>query len=35
MYYSKKTGRNRVTLYGPDAEILAQSKESGAPQAGH
>lgn len=31
MYYSKKTGRNRVTLYGPESEILAQSKEA-APQ---
>lgn len=35
MYYSKKTGRNRVTLYGPDSEALAQTKESGAPQPGH
>lgn len=28
MYYSKKTGRNRVTLYGPDAEALAREKEA-------
>lgn len=35
MYFSKKTGRNRVTLYGPEAEALAQSKEAGPPQPGH
>lgn len=28
MYYSKKTGRNRVTLYGPEAEALAREKEA-------
>jgi diguanylate cyclase (GGDEF)-like protein len=27
MYFSKKTGRNRVSLYGPEAETLAQEKE--------
>lgn len=35
MYYSKKSGRNRVSLYGPEAEALAQSKEDGPPQPGH
>lgn len=29
MYYSKKTGRNRVSIYSADAETLAQDKESG------
>jgi diguanylate cyclase (GGDEF)-like protein len=28
MYFSKKTGRNRVTLYGPEAETLAREKEA-------
>ncbi len=28
MYFSKKTGRNRVTLYGPEAEALAREKEA-------
>ncbi len=28
MYFSKKNGRNRVTLYGPDSEALAQQKEA-------
>lgn len=28
MYYSKKTGRNRVTLYGPESEALAREKEA-------
>jgi diguanylate cyclase (GGDEF)-like protein len=27
MYFSKKTGRNRVSLYGPESEELAQEKE--------
>jgi diguanylate cyclase (GGDEF)-like protein len=27
MYFSKKTGRNRVSLYGPESEELAQQKE--------
>lgn len=29
MYYSKKTGRNRVSVYGAQAEELAQEKETG------
>ena len=28
MYFSKQTGRNRVTLYGPQAEELAREKEA-------
>jgi len=28
MYFSKKNGRNRVTLYGPESEDLAQQKEA-------
>ncbi|MBK9576015.1 MAG: GGDEF domain-containing protein [Fibrobacteres bacterium] len=28
MYFSKKSGRNRVTLYGPESEALAQQKEA-------
>ncbi|MEK7393478.1 MAG: diguanylate cyclase [Fibrobacterota bacterium] len=28
MYYSKKTGRNRVTMYGPESEALAKEKEA-------
>lgn len=28
MYFSKKSGRNRVTLYGPEAEELAKQKEA-------
>jgi diguanylate cyclase (GGDEF)-like protein len=28
MYFSKKTGRNRVTFYGPEAEALAREKEA-------
>lgn len=35
MYFSKKTGRNRVTLYGPDSEALALAKEVGPPEPGH
>lgn len=35
MYFSKKTGRNRVTLYGPDSEALAIAKEAGPPEPGH
>jgi diguanylate cyclase (GGDEF)-like protein len=27
MYFSKKSGRNRVSLYGPESEELAQQKE--------
>jgi diguanylate cyclase (GGDEF)-like protein len=27
MYFSKKSGRNRVTLFGPESEELAQEKE--------
>jgi diguanylate cyclase (GGDEF)-like protein len=35
MYFSKKTGRNRVSLYGPESEALAVAKEAGPPQPGH
>jgi len=28
MYFSKKTGRNRVTMYGPESEALAKEKEA-------
>jgi len=35
MYFSKKTGRNRCSLYGPDSEALAVAKEVGPPQPGH
>lgn len=28
MYFSKKNGRNRVTLYGPESEDLAEQKEA-------
>ncbi len=35
MYFSKKTGRNRCTLYGADSEALAVAKEVGPPQPGH
>jgi len=34
MYFSKKNGRNRVTLYGPESEALAVAKEAG-PQPTH
>jgi len=33
MYFSKKTGRNRCTLYGPESEALAASKEEGPIQS--